>query len=96
MLGFFRGGRSGAVMLICAGTLGSLAGLELSIREHLAGYKPHSTILAATVGLVALAILFFAQVPRLVFLPVAAAVFGTAFWVLRGVYRRRSEGLSVR
>ncbi len=96
VLGFLKGGRSGVVMLICAGTLGSLAGLELSVREHLAGYRPHSTILAATVGLLALAILFLAQVPRLVLLPVAAAAFGTAFWVLRGVYRRRAEGLSGR
>ena len=33
--------------MIAAGVaLASLAGLELSIREHLAGYRSHSTVLA--------------------------------------------------
>ena len=33
--------------------LGSLAGLELSVREHFAGYKSHTTVLAGTVAVVA-------------------------------------------
>ena len=31
-----------------AASLGSLAGLEVAIREHFAGFRPHTTILAAT------------------------------------------------
>src|SRR3954454_5773310 len=40
-----RGDRGG-VMVVCALVLGSLAGLELSIREHLAGFRSHTTLLA--------------------------------------------------
>ena len=39
--------------------LGSLAGLELSVREHFAGYKSHSTVLAGTVAVVAAALGYF-------------------------------------
>ena len=34
-------------MLAAAAALGSLAGLEISLREHLAGYRSHTTVLAA-------------------------------------------------
>ena len=34
--------------------LGSLAGLELSVREHFAGYRSHTLLLAAAVGVATL------------------------------------------
>ena len=34
-------------MLIAGLVLGSLAGLELAAREHFAGYRSHSSLLAA-------------------------------------------------
>src|SRR5207245_10214506 len=40
-LSFVVGGARGRVMLTGALVLGSLAGLELSIREHFAGYRSH-------------------------------------------------------
>ena len=51
VLGFVQGGRRGFVLLGCAMALGSLAGLELSIREHFAGYRSHTTVLAGAIRL---------------------------------------------
>ncbi len=93
VIGLVRGDNTGRIMLACAMALGSLAGLELSIREHFAGYKPHSLVLAATVAVALLAVLFFARAPRFVLLPAGAAVFGVCFWLFRGAYKRRSGGL---
>src|SRR5262245_53415479 len=46
VLGFFVPPPRGAVMLGAGLALGSLAGLELSIREHFAGYKSHTMLLS--------------------------------------------------
>src|SRR4051794_7991364 len=43
-------GERGGVMVISALALGSLAGLELSIREHMAGFRSHTTLLAGVAG----------------------------------------------
>ena len=92
-------GVQGGVMVICALVLGSLAGLELSIREHLAGYRSHTTLLAGAAGVAAGMLTFFAagrDAGRVAFLPVGLAVFAAAFWFLRQTFRRRSGGLGFR
>lgn len=94
--GFVRGDAGGRIMLASAMALGSLAGLELSVREHFAGYKPHATVLAGTVAVVLLAVLFFAHAPRVVLPPAALVLFGVAFRAFRGVYKRRSGGFGYR
>lgn len=93
IVGLVRGDATGRVLIVGAMALGSLAGLELSIREHFAGYKPHSLILAGTIAVALVAGLFFARVPRFVLPPSAAVAFGVSFWLFRGAYRRRSGGL---
>ena len=85
----------GAVMLGAGLVLGSLAGLELSIREHFAGYKSHTTLLAGAAGIAVLGLLFVVGPRDLVpAVKVAAAlvVFGLAFWGLTRTFRRRSGG----
>jgi hypothetical protein len=94
--GFTEGGRSGTVKIAAAAALGSLAGLELSIREHLAGFRSHSTVLAGVVAIVVSAILYFVYAPRGVIAAVAVAVFGCAFFAFRGLFKRRSGGFSFR
>ncbi|MFL5912252.1 MAG: hypothetical protein ACJ768_16975 [Gaiellaceae bacterium] len=92
-------GVQGGVMVISALVLGSLAGLELSIREHLAGYRSHSTLLAGAAGVAAGMATFFAaghDAGRVAFLPVGLGVFLTAFWFLRQTFKRRSGGLGFR
>ena len=94
--GLLRGGRGGAVMLTVAALLGSFAGLEVAIREHLGGYRSHTLVLAGTCAVGTLALLFFAGVERPTLLPVGAAVFAGAalgFWRL---FKRRSGGVGVR
>jgi uncharacterized membrane protein YhiD involved in acid resistance len=83
-------------MVACAAALGSLAGLELSIREHFAGYRSHTTVLAATAAVAAIAVMFFARAPQIVLMAVGAAIFATAFFVLRELFKRRSGGFGFR
>jgi hypothetical protein len=99
-LSFVVGGTRGNIMLTAALALGSLAGLELSIREHFAGYRSHTTLLAGACGFAAIAVVYFAggrgDVSRALMLPVGGLVFVAAFWFFREAFKRRSGGLGFR
>ena len=98
--GLVIGGERGQILLTGALGLGSLAGLELSIREHFAGYRSHTTLIAAVCAFAAMAITFFAagkgEVARVLLLPVAGVVFMVSFYLLREAFKRRSGGLGFR
>jgi hypothetical protein len=94
--GFVTGGNRGGVMLAAAAALGSLAGLEISIREHFAGYRSHTTLLAAAPTVLAMGVLFFSQAPRWTMLAAGAIVFVTAYYLLRELFKRRSGGFGFR
>jgi hypothetical protein len=97
--GFIVGGTRGSVMIGTGLALGSLGGLELSVREHFAGYRSHTLILAAAAAIVVLAVLFFlapSVLPPLLRIVVAGAVFALVAWWLTAAFRRRSGGLSFR
>jgi hypothetical protein len=94
--GFVTGGDRGGVMLAAAAALGSLAGLELAVREHMAGYKSHTTLLAAAPAVLAMAAVFFSRLPEVAMLGVGIGVFATAFWALRELFKRRSGGYGFR
>lgn len=96
IVGVVTWGHSGQVMLVCATALGSLAGLEVAIREHFAGYRSHTLVLAGVCGVAAIAVLALAGAPQPVFLAAGVAVLVSVFAALRGVFRRRSGGLSFR
>jgi hypothetical protein len=99
-LSFVVGGTRGNVMLTAALALGSLAGLELSIREHFSGYRSHTTLLAGASAFASIAVVFFAggrgDVSRALMLPVGGLVFLGAFWFFREAFKRRSGGLGFR
>jgi hypothetical protein len=99
-LSFVIGGTRGNVMLTAALALGSLAGLELSIREHFSGYRSHTTLLAGACAFASMALVFFAggrgDLSRALMIPVGGLVFLGAFWVLREAFKRRSGGLGFR
>jgi hypothetical protein len=78
--------------------LASLGGLELALREHLAGYRSHTTLLAGATALAVVSALALGPGPhRLWALAlVGAAVFGLAFYGLRELFKRRSGGLGFR
>jgi hypothetical protein len=96
--GFIVGGKRGATMIFAGLALGSLSGLELAIREHFAGFRSHTTMLAGGVALAAGTGLAVAA--GKILLPllagVALTVFVAAFVVFRRVFRKRSGGLSFR
>jgi hypothetical protein len=89
---------SGNFVAIAVGVvLGCLAGLELSLREHLAGYRSHTTLLAGTAFVLTVGGLYYAaQLVLIVCLGVGGAVFAAAFVALRRAFQRASGGLSYR
>ena len=90
------GGRRGA-LLGCGFALVSLAGLELAIREHFAGYRSHSTLLGAACAIAVDAPLFlFTAIPQGVLLVIGVGVFGLVLTRLRRAFRARSGGLGFR
>jgi hypothetical protein len=75
--------------------LAGLGGLEVSLREHLAGYRSHTTLLAGTVFVLVTGTLFYlAGLILAVCLAIGAAAFIAAFYALRRAFQRASGGLS--
>jgi hypothetical protein len=95
--GFFVAPPQGFVMIAVGLGLGSLAGLELSIREHLAGYRSHTLVLSAAVGIPLFGLLFLATgVPVVVCIGAGAVAFGGSAWLFTQAFRRRSGGAPFR
>ena len=100
ILGFavFEGERR--TILIGTGLLlGSIGGLDLSIREHLAGYRSHTMVLAGVPAIAVLALLFYAGpegLPPIARAGIALVVFAAAAALLIRVFRDRSGGQSFR
>lgn len=90
------GGRRG-LFLVCGFALVTVAALELSLREHLAGYRSHSTLLAGAAAIaVDVPLFFLTRLPQEALLGVGVVVFGAAFAGLRAVFRRRTGGIGFR
>jgi len=97
VVGFFLiEDRRGGVLIVCGLALASLAGLDTVVREHYAGFRSHTTLLAGVPTVVVAGVLYFARAPILVLLVAAVAVFAGAFAGFRRAFRRRSGGLSFR
>lgn len=78
-------------------TLGALGGLEVSVREHLGGYRSHTTLLAGVVFVLVVGCLFYlAGLLLPVCLAAGAIAFLAAFLLLRRAFQRASGGLSFR
>jgi hypothetical protein len=91
--GFFVSPPQGFVMIAVGLALGSLAGLELSIREHFAGYRSHTLLLAAAVGVPIFGVLFVAtKVPVPICIAAGLLAFGGSAWLFTNAFRRRSGG----
>jgi hypothetical protein len=76
-------------MLLCGMLLGSLGGLDTAAREHFAGSKPHSMILAGIPAVGLAALLYFVAVPWPVVVVGALVAFGVAVALLARAYERR-------
>jgi CHASE2 domain-containing sensor protein len=102
VIGFISRSFTGTLMVAVGITLAALGGLELAIREHFAGYRSHSGLLALscavfTAGLVtAFALLAFDSVIPAIPVAAGAIAFLPAFIAFRRAFRRASGGLSYR
>ncbi len=90
--GFFVQGSRGVLMIGTGAALCSLGGLELSIREHFAGYRSHTFLLAAAVSVAVLAALFYFTpgLSPLLRMGLAGVAFAGVAWALMRAFRRRS------
>ena len=71
--------------------------MEVAIREHFAGYRSHTTLLAGFVFVVVVGVLFYAAGMVLAYaLPIGAVCFAVAFFLARRAFQRASGGLSFR
>jgi Flp pilus assembly protein TadB len=83
----------GLVMIGVGGGLASLAGLELALREHYTGYRSHTLLLAAGIGVPVLGVLLLAtKLPTVVCVIAAVVAFGGSAWLFAQAFQRRSGG----
>ncbi len=93
---FVTGGSRSTALLATGLALGSLAGLELSIREHFGGYRSHTLLLAGAAGVATLALLFYVVpdlLPPVARLAVAGVVAGLVGLGLARAFQARSGRL---
>jgi hypothetical protein len=95
-LGFLSGGDRRGILIGVGLVLASLGGGELALREHFAGYRSHTSLLAGLAGFIAGALAVAAGTAKLTVLIIAVAVGLAAFPLLRRAFKRRSGGLGFR
>jgi hypothetical protein len=95
-LGFVSGGDRRGVLLGGGFVLVTLAAGELSVREHFAGYRSHSSLLAGICAILAAIPVWLLPVPQGVVLLVGAVVFVVALMGFRRAFMRRSGGVGFR
>jgi hypothetical protein len=77
--------------------LAGLGGLEVAIREHFAGYRSHTTLLAGAAFVLTTGLVFYAADQVLaVALAIGAVVFAICFFFARRAFQKASGGLSYR
>jgi hypothetical protein len=96
--GLFSWDSDGNLRFAAGLALASLGGAELSLREHLAGYRSHSSVLAGVTAFLVVTALALGPGPNRLWMLVliGLAVFAAAFYGLREVFKRRSGGLGFR
>jgi hypothetical protein len=96
VIGVLSDGDRRPILLFAGLGLVSVAALELAIREHFAGYRSHTTLLAAIVGIGAAAAIFPTSLPGEVMTAAGLIAGGIAFYLLRKGFSARARGLTFR
>lgn len=97
VIGFFARGPDTPVLIGAGLGLVALGTIEFTVREHFAGYRSHTTLLAATLGVAAMGALYLLDVIGVIAPPAVGIVVAClAWWALREAFRRRTGGLSFR
>jgi hypothetical protein len=91
-------GSGGEEMLAGGLVIASLGGGELALREHLGGYRSHSSLLAGVAAFVAVTVVALGLGPVKVWVLVGLgfAVFAGTFYAMRELFKRRSGGRAFR
>jgi hypothetical protein len=95
-LGFLTGGERRGVLLGGGFILVTLAAGELSVREHFAGYRSHSSLLAGLCAILAAIPVWLLPVPQPVVLLAGVIAFVIALVGFRRAFMRRSGGVGFR
>jgi hypothetical protein len=75
--------------------LAGLGGMEVAIREHLAGYRSHTTLFAGAAFVLTTGLIFYAAHQLLaVAIAIGVAIFALVFYLARKAFQRASGGLS--
>jgi hypothetical protein len=97
VLGFLSDGPRRGALLACGVALGSLAGLEIAIREHFAGFRSHSALRAAAAAVfIAVPLYFLTGLPQVVLLAAGVVVYALAFAGLRRAFQAKTGGIGFR
>lgn len=96
--GLFSGSDAGNERVAGGLLLASLGGGEIALREHLAGFRSHSSLLAgvATFAVVTAVALGLGPIKLWLLLVLGVAVFAGTFYAMRELFKRRSGGLGFR
>ena len=91
-------GSGGEEMLAAGLVIASLGGGELALREHMAGYRSHTSLLAGGAAFVAVTVvaLGLGPVKLWVLVILGVTVFAGTFYAMRELFKRRSGGLGFR
>jgi hypothetical protein len=81
---------SGRLLIVFGLVLGSLAGLDTALREHFAGFKSHSTLLAGMPTVLVAGALFYAGVLWPILVAASALTFAAVFTAARRAFRRKA------
>jgi hypothetical protein len=91
-VGFFsRDSHRGRALLVLGFALASLGGLDTAVREHFAGYRSHTLVLALAPAVAVTVLLAVAGAPIVIIPALAVAVFAVIFTLLRGVWHRTRD-----
>jgi hypothetical protein len=84
--------RDGRVLLALGLVLASLAGLDTAVRDHFAGFRSHTLLLAGVPAVLVAGGLFYARVPWPAVVAAAAVTFIAGVVLFQKQFRRRSGG----
>jgi hypothetical protein len=86
-----RDSAHGRAMLVGGLALGSLGGLDTAAREHFAGYRSHTLVLAGVPAVAIAGVLYFLKAPWIAVVLALAVTLAVCARLLWGAYRRRAQ-----
>jgi len=91
-------GTDGTRFIVSGLVIAGLGGGELALREHMAGYRSHSSLLAGVAAFVVVTAvaLGLGPVQLWVLVLLGIAVFAATFYAMRELFKRRSGGVGFR